>query len=44
MRARGLPEILFPKKAKYDWGYYEPLRKEIERYSYFGPENKQETS
>ncbi|VDM96886.1 unnamed protein product [Thelazia callipaeda] len=32
MRARGVPEIIIPKKVKYDWEYYEPLREEIERF------------
>lgn len=44
MRARGLPEILMPKKPKYDWNYYEPLRKEIERFYNNDAENKQEAS
>ncbi|EFO24932.1 hypothetical protein LOAG_03553 [Loa loa] len=44
MRARGLPEILIPKKAKYDWDYYEPMRKEIERFYNYNVENKQEAS
>uniref|UniRef100_A0A0R3S2P9 PrgI family protein n=1 Tax=Elaeophora elaphi TaxID=1147741 RepID=A0A0R3S2P9_9BILA len=44
MRARGIPEILFPKKVKYDWSYYEPLRKEIEQYYNRDMENKQEAS
>ncbi|VDK79145.1 unnamed protein product [Litomosoides sigmodontis] len=42
MRARGLPEILIKKKPKYDWNYYEPLRKEIERFYNNDAENKQE--
>ncbi|CAG9536038.1 unnamed protein product [Cercopithifilaria johnstoni] len=44
MRARGLPSILFPKKAKYDWSHYEPLRKEIEQFYNRDTENKQEAS
>lgn len=32
IRSRGLPDILLMKKPKYDWDYYEPLRKEIDRF------------
>lgn len=44
MRARGLPEILIPKKPKYDWNYYEPLRKEIEDYYNYKAKSKEENS
>ncbi|VDK74895.1 unnamed protein product [Onchocerca ochengi] len=44
MRARGLPEILISKKPKYDWDYYEPLRKEIERFYSNDAETKQEAN
>ncbi|KAK6113023.1 putative integral membrane protein [Brugia pahangi] len=44
IRARGLPEILISRRPKYDWDYYEPLRKEIERFYNYDTENKQEAS
>ncbi|EJW75528.1 hypothetical protein WUBG_13563, partial [Wuchereria bancrofti] len=44
IRARGLPEILISRRPKYDWDYYEPLRKEIERFYNYDTKNKQEVS
>uniref|UniRef100_A0A915PX91 Uncharacterized protein n=1 Tax=Setaria digitata TaxID=48799 RepID=A0A915PX91_9BILA len=44
MRARGVPEILISKKVKYDWEYYEPLRKKIEQYYNHNAEDKQNSN
>lgn len=32
LRERGAPDLMFSKKVRYDWEYYEPLRNAIDQY------------